>query len=667
MADGPPPAVAPAARLTRRGGRDDTGRTMSRPPGPPSPPAAGGSPPPATLARAYGLLWDVSRGRRLAILAAAGLSLAMSTLTVLGPALTAEFFKVFQTPAGQSVDLSRPIPVQFGGSELFRAAPALVLGLAAAATLAAALVGLLGAWLEEHNRQALTLRVKQSLYRRAHACHFLDPARPAGELMSLISGQSQNVVGLLPTLVFQPLNFGWQMAFAVGLMASASPWLTAVYLGILLLVNAVLPRVLGLDRRVNQASADLRDAVVDEANVLNEQLAARDMVDALGAARVAEERAAARFVNLARAQLRLVLLAQVRGLCTPLAAISFPVLVFLGAWQGVALSSIVLLWGLQPAVFAAAQGLASLVPAWLRLSPSVGMVLAELGRRVPPTAQEALFTAAPAISLRGVTAVLPDGKKILDGIDADFAAGRLTAVVGRGGTGKSLLLDVIAGRFRGSVSGTVAFDGAAVPAERLADYRAQIPRLNQSPQLLRMRVDEFICFGAPRPPVRGVEEAIDLAGLGPSAPAGRRMAADDVIFVTRRPSGTQQQALRLAQWMVRPLPPVMLFDEPDSAMSPEDAAFVQRRIIDLTTPAATVVMVTHAPQLLPPDTTVVFLKDGRVEAVGTHQRLVSTSESYRQLVHELSSGASRQMREDGAGTAAVRGGSSPAMPGGNHG
>ncbi len=196
---------------------------------------------------------------------------------------------------------------------------------------------------------------------------------------------------------------------------------------------------------------------------------------------------------------------------------------------------------------------------------------------------------------------------------------------------------MIAGRFRGRVSGEIRFDGRPIPADKLVEYRQQIPRLNQTPQLLRMSVAEFVAFGAPQPPSRDVGQAIDLAGLGQSAPENRRMQGDDVLFVTRRPSGTQQQALRLAQWMVRPLPRVILFDEPDSAMSPEDAAFIQRQIVNVMTPHATVLMVTHAPQFLPPDTCIVFLKDGRVQGAGTHHQLVEGCEPYRQLVQDLES------------------------------
>ncbi len=115
------------------------------------------------------------------------------------------------------------------------------------------------------------------------------------------------------------------------------------------------------------------------------------MIEALGAHKTAEDRASARFAALAARQLKLVILAQVRGLTTPLATISFPILVLIGVYQGVPLSKIVLLWSLQAAVFQAAQGFTSLWPAWLRLSPTVGMIMDEMNRAAPPCAPDELF------------------------------------------------------------------------------------------------------------------------------------------------------------------------------------------------------------------------------------------------------------------------------------
>ena len=95
------------------------------------------------------------------------------------------------------------------------------------------------------------------------------------------------------------------------------------------------------------------------------------------------------------------------------------------------------------------------------------------------------------------------------------------------------------------------------------------------------------------------------------------------------------QLLRLAQLLVRPLPRVILIDEPDSSMSVEDASYVQRAIIKALTPASTVLMVTHVPYLLPEEIKIVYLKGGLVEAFGTHEELMSSSESYRDLMKEL--------------------------------
>ena len=125
------------------------------------------------------------------------------------------------------------------------------------------------------------------------------------------------------------------------------------------------------------------------------------------------------------------------------------------------------------------------------------------------------------MQLSEVTANLPDGRPLLRGINLTAPAGRLTAICGRGGTGKSVLLDVIAGRFLGKVGGRIFFDHQPLEAEGMVGYRDQITRLNQQPQLLRMPVEAFVTFGCNGSVMRSASQALELAGMGESAPPER--------------------------------------------------------------------------------------------------------------------------------------------------
>ncbi|MBT2115743.1 ABC transporter ATP-binding protein [Dyella sp. LX-66] len=89
------------------------------------------------------------------------------------------------------------------------------------------------------------------------------------------------------------------------------------------------------------------------------------------------------------------------------------------------------------------------------------------------------------VRVRGLTTVL-NGKTIFDAMDLDIPRGKVTAIMGPSGTGKTTLLKHITGQMRGQ-SGEVWVDGKNVPAlrrEQLFELRERIGYLFQNSALL---------------------------------------------------------------------------------------------------------------------------------------------------------------------------------------
>jgi phospholipid/cholesterol/gamma-HCH transport system ATP-binding protein len=89
------------------------------------------------------------------------------------------------------------------------------------------------------------------------------------------------------------------------------------------------------------------------------------------------------------------------------------------------------------------------------------------------------------VRVRGLTTVL-NGKTIFDALDLDIPRGKVTAIMGPSGTGKTTLLKHITGQMRGQ-SGEVWVDGANVQAlrrEQLFELRERIGYLFQNSALL---------------------------------------------------------------------------------------------------------------------------------------------------------------------------------------
>lgn len=91
----------------------------------------------------------------------------------------------------------------------------------------------------------------------------------------------------------------------------------------------------------------------------------------------------------------------------------------------------------------------------------------------------------PLVRVRGLTTVL-NGKTIFDAMDLDIPRGKITAIMGPSGTGKTTLLKHITGQMRGD-AGEVWVDGQNVPAlsrEKLFELREKIGYLFQNSALL---------------------------------------------------------------------------------------------------------------------------------------------------------------------------------------
>lgn len=111
-----------------------------------------------------------------------------------------------------------------------------------------------------------------------------------------------------------------------------------------------------------------------------------------------------------------------------------------------------------------------------------------------------------------VTVRAPEGGTLLDGVDLEIPDGSLTAVVGRSGSGKSLLA-ALAGRLTDPDDGEVRLDGVPLRDLTRADLRQAVAYGFERPALLGETFTEAIAFGpsAARAPDEAVREAAAIA------------------------------------------------------------------------------------------------------------------------------------------------------------
>jgi ABC-type multidrug transport system fused ATPase/permease subunit len=217
---------------------------------------------------------------------------------------------------------------------------------------------------------------------------------------------------------------------------------------------------------------------------------------------------------------------------------------------------------------------------------------------------------------------------VLAGVDLDVAPGRVLAVVGATGAGKSTLVSLLV-RLVDPDGGQVLLDG--VDARRLA--AGVLPRAGavvlQQAFLFDDTVRGNVTLGEPFDDAQ-VWQALELAQVADTVRALPNGLDTRIGERGTSLSGGQRQRVALARALVR-RPRLLVLDDATSAVDPD----VEHRILDRLRAAAagtTVVVVAHRPATIALADEVAFLDAGTVADHGTHADLLARNAAYRDLV-----------------------------------
>lgn len=222
---------------------------------------------------------------------------------------------------------------------------------------------------------------------------------------------------------------------------------------------------------------------------------------------------------------------------------------------------------------------------------------------------------APRLAARGLAAGYP-GRTVIDGLDLEFAPGRITMIIGANASGKSTLLGTLA-RLRPPLAGTVELDGADVSTLARRDFARSVGLLPQHPSAPEgITVAELVSRG--RHPHRGVFQRWNAAD---SAIVDEAMARTGVAELADRPVGDLSGGQRQRVWIAMALaqaPRILLLDEPTTFLDLSHQLEVLDLLRELNrAQGTTIVVVLHELNLAARYADdLVVLHEGRVVAHG---------------------------------------------------
>jgi ABC-type multidrug transport system fused ATPase/permease subunit len=228
----------------------------------------------------------------------------------------------------------------------------------------------------------------------------------------------------------------------------------------------------------------------------------------------------------------------------------------------------------------------------------------------------------------------PD-KMILKNISLRVPAGKVIAIVGPSGVGKSTLVNLI-NRFYDPLQGRILIDGVDIKTVQQHSLREQIGIVTQENILFNDTILNNIAYGDIDPQRVDVDQAVRIANLDQVIAKLPRRYQTLVGERGVRLSGGEKQRVSIARAVLKN-PPILILDEATSHLDSESEKLVQDALWKLIK-GRTTFIIAHRLSTIRRADEIIVLKDGGIAERGRHQDLVHHNGLYQALYSLQSSG-----------------------------
>ena len=199
---------------------------------------------------------------------------------------------------------------------------------------------------------------------------------------------------------------------------------------------------------------------------------------------------------------------------------------------------------------------------------------------------------APGVRLTDLGFAFPDEKPVFQGFSLAVRPGEHVALVGGSGTGKTVLMSLLAGLLV-PTAGRIEIDGQTLAPDTVRALRERMAWMGQRAHVFAAPVRDNIALGRPSVDDERVRQAITQARLDTVAQAHPGISLGEGGTGL---SGGEAARLALARLMAAPEADLLLADEPTAHLDSETADQVAESLVTLAR-GRTLIVATHDPRL----------------------------------------------------------------------
>lgn len=227
-----------------------------------------------------------------------------------------------------------------------------------------------------------------------------------------------------------------------------------------------------------------------------------------------------------------------------------------------------------------------------------------------------------------------NGNNVLRNISFTAESGKTIGIIGTTGSGKSTLVKLIP-RLYDPDSGEILIDGINIKNYPLEHLRASIGFVPQKATLFSGTIEENVRFGKENATSSELEQAVESAAASEFISRFDDKFAHSLMQGATNLSGGQKQRLSMSRAFIR-RPTILVLDDSTSAIDALSESAVQHALRKSYKNTTVFIISSKISSIINADQ-ILVMKDGEIEASGTHAELLEISETY-QAIYATQSG-----------------------------